>query len=51
MFGELAIVNRTRRQSSVISREYLELLVLDEKDYNDIFLTGGLNDINDPFLT
>ncbi|XP_064632533.1 uncharacterized protein LOC135490891 [Lineus longissimus] len=50
MFGELAIVNRTRRQSSVISREHLELLVLDESDYNDIFLTGGLNDISDPFL-
>lgn len=48
-FGELAILHDTRRQSTVISREPIELLVISKEDFVDIFmLAGGIKNINDP---
>ncbi|XP_068761592.1 uncharacterized protein [Montipora capricornis] len=48
-FGELAILHDTRRQSTVISREPIELLVISKEDFVDIFmLAGGNKNINDP---
>ncbi|KAK6176728.1 hypothetical protein SNE40_014971 [Patella caerulea] len=49
-FGELAIVNRSRRQATVISKEPLELLVLSNNDFIEIFMVGGMADSNEPFL-
>ncbi|KAK3762783.1 hypothetical protein RRG08_040480 [Elysia crispata] len=49
-FGELAIMNATRRQSTVISKEDIELLVISAEDFIDIFMNGGLTDPKDPFL-
>ncbi|CAH3013636.1 unnamed protein product [Porites evermanni] len=48
-FGELAILHDTRRQSTVISREPIELLVISKEDFVDIFmLAGGIKNITDP---
>ncbi|XP_022080342.1 uncharacterized protein LOC110973663 [Acanthaster planci] len=55
-FGELAILNRTRRASTVISQDRVELLCISVEDFEDIFmLSGGIKRVNDPdqhaFLT
>ncbi|XP_001640187.3 uncharacterized protein LOC5520360 isoform X2 [Nematostella vectensis] len=48
-FGELAILHDTQRQSTVISREPIELLVISREDFIDIFmLAGGIKNITDP---
>ncbi|XP_064632939.1 uncharacterized protein LOC135491170 isoform X2 [Lineus longissimus] len=47
-FGELAIINRTTRQSSVIAKETLELLCISIDDFHRIFMDGGVKNINDP---
>ncbi|XP_031549510.1 uncharacterized protein LOC116287037 [Actinia tenebrosa] len=48
-FGELAMLHDTRRQSTVISREPIELLVISREDFVDIFmLAGGIKNLNDP---
>ncbi|XP_062613187.1 uncharacterized protein LOC134274962 [Saccostrea cucullata] len=49
-FGEQAIMTRTLRQTTVISREKIELLVMSDEDFIDIFMSGGLRDVNDPFI-
>ncbi|ESO99282.1 hypothetical protein LOTGIDRAFT_158359 [Lottia gigantea] len=49
-FGELAMVNRARRQASVISKEPVELLVLSNYDFREIFMAGGMKDPNEQFL-
>ncbi|CAD5122959.1 DgyrCDS11350 [Dimorphilus gyrociliatus] len=47
-FGELAIINRTSRQSSVIAKEPVELLSISVEDFNRIFMDGGSKNTNDP---
>ncbi|XP_060076881.1 uncharacterized protein LOC132556488 [Ylistrum balloti] len=49
-FGEQAIITQSLRQTTVISREKIELLVMGDTDFVDIFMSGGLQDPNDPFL-
>ncbi|XP_045167047.1 uncharacterized protein LOC123530343 [Mercenaria mercenaria] len=49
-FGDVAILNNARRETTVISREKIELLVMTDTDFVDIFMSGGLRDPNDPFL-
>ncbi|XP_033746536.1 uncharacterized protein LOC117331767 [Pecten maximus] len=49
-FGEQAIMTQSLRQTTVISREQIELLVMGDTDFVDIFMSGGLRDPNDPFL-
>ncbi|XP_069142333.1 uncharacterized protein [Argopecten irradians] len=49
-FGEQAIMTQSLRQTTVISREKIELLVMGDTDFVDIFMSGGLRDPNDPFL-
>lgn len=49
-FGEQAIMTRTLRQTTVISREKIELLVMSDEDFIDIFMSGGLRNVNDPFI-
>nr|KAG5706415.1 hypothetical protein BaRGS_033176 [Batillaria attramentaria] len=50
-FGELAIMNNSRRQSTVISKENMQLLVLSDTDFIEVFMSGGLKDPEDPFLS
>ncbi|XP_072027225.1 uncharacterized protein [Amphiura filiformis] len=47
-FGELGIVNRAARQSTVIAREMIELLCIPDEDYTRIFMAGGLAMLLDP---
>ncbi|XP_070557882.1 cGMP-dependent protein kinase-like [Ptychodera flava] len=47
-FGELAILNRSRRTSSVTSREFIELLCISAEDFTSIFMSGGIKTLNDP---
>ncbi|XP_076468704.1 uncharacterized protein LOC143299406 isoform X2 [Babylonia areolata] len=49
-FGELAIMNATRRQSTVISKDNMQLLVLTDTDFVEVFMSGGLSNPEDPFL-
>ncbi|XP_060593908.1 uncharacterized protein LOC132748342 [Ruditapes philippinarum] len=49
-FGDVAILNNARRETTVISREKIELLCMTDTDFVDIFMSGGLRDHNDPFL-
>ncbi|KAL4226239.1 hypothetical protein ACF0H5_014223 [Mactra antiquata] len=49
-FGDLAILNNARRETTVISREKIELLCMTDEDFVDIFMSGGLRDPDDPFL-
>ncbi|KAL3851983.1 hypothetical protein ACJMK2_015672 [Sinanodonta woodiana] len=46
--GELAIVHRTKRMSTVITKEYTELLKIDIETYEKIFMAGGTKTIEDP---
>ncbi|XP_076461039.1 uncharacterized protein LOC143293722 [Babylonia areolata] len=39
-FGELAVISRSRRQASVTSRTYVELLCISAPDFEDIFMAG-----------
>ncbi|XP_022100115.1 uncharacterized protein LOC110984339 [Acanthaster planci] len=47
-FGELGLVNRERRKSTVISRDKVELLCIADADYTRIFMAGGLQTLLDP---
>lgn len=48
-FGELAILHDTVRQSTIITREFSELLVISKEDFVDIFMaSGGIKNITDP---
>ncbi|XP_064632602.1 uncharacterized protein LOC135490947 [Lineus longissimus] len=47
-FGELAIVNQSARQSTVIAKDYIEMLVISDEAYERIFMVGGSRTINDP---
>ena len=49
-FGELGLINNSRRKATVISKEQVELLVFTDDDYIEIFMSGGLKNPNDPFL-
>ncbi|XP_033098899.1 uncharacterized protein LOC117102626 [Anneissia japonica] len=47
-FGELAIVNKAQRQSTIIAREGIELLCIDADNYVQIFMAGGIGTLFDP---
>ncbi|GFS25801.1 cyclic nucleotide-binding domain-containing protein 2-like [Elysia marginata] len=47
-FGELAIINRSKRQSSIIAREESQFLTISIDDYHDIFMAGGVKTMTDP---
>ncbi|XP_077979880.1 uncharacterized protein LOC144435182 [Glandiceps talaboti] len=48
-FGELGILNNTKRASTVISRDCVELLSISTSDFEDIFMCqGGVKNVNDP---
>ncbi|XP_071961592.1 uncharacterized protein [Antedon mediterranea] len=46
-FGELAIVNKAQRQSTIIAREGIELLCIDADNYVQIFMAGGISSLFD----
>jgi len=45
---ELAIINKTCRQSTIIAKETVELLSIDINDFHQIFMLGGMKNITDP---
>ncbi|CAC5410324.1 unnamed protein product [Mytilus coruscus] len=47
-FGELGIIQGTKRKATIICREPTELLSISKKDYQNIFMLGGVKSINDP---
>ncbi|XP_071812943.1 uncharacterized protein [Apostichopus japonicus] len=48
-FGELAILNNTRRASTVLTEDDTQLLCISVQDYEDIFMvSGGIKHVNDP---
>ncbi|XP_055881246.1 uncharacterized protein LOC106077032 isoform X1 [Biomphalaria glabrata] len=47
-FGELAIIQCSRRQSSVMSTCYTELLSLSSDIFKEYFMVGGIKNMNDP---
>ncbi|XP_028406606.1 uncharacterized protein LOC114529077 isoform X2 [Dendronephthya gigantea] len=48
-FGELAILHDTVRQSTIITREFSELLVISKEDFIEIFMASrGVKTITDP---
>lgn len=49
-FGDIGIANQERRLATVISKENIELLVFDDEDYVEIFMSGGLKRTDDPFF-
>ncbi|KAL5013245.1 hypothetical protein ScPMuIL_007515 [Solemya velum] len=46
--GEADIINRTPRQSTVITTAYTEVLVLPSEKYEKIFMSGGIKTNKDP---
>nr|KAG5711384.1 hypothetical protein BaRGS_006081 [Batillaria attramentaria] len=47
-FGELAIMNKGTRNSSVLTKTYTELLSISDTAYEKIFMTGENRSLNDP---
>ncbi|KAH9512473.1 hypothetical protein Btru_038515 [Bulinus truncatus] len=47
-FGELAIIKSSRRQSSVMTTCYTELLALSSDIFQQYFMVGGIKNFNDP---
>ncbi|XP_041362226.1 uncharacterized protein LOC121378215 [Gigantopelta aegis] len=47
-FGELAVITRRRRQATVSTQTETELLCISVQDFTDIFMSGGLQNLNDP---
>nr|XP_054750195.1 uncharacterized protein LOC129255905 [Lytechinus pictus] len=47
-FGELGLVNRAKRQATVIARERIEMIVINGNDYTRIFMAGGLSTLLNP---
>ncbi|XP_052781786.1 uncharacterized protein LOC128218217 isoform X2 [Mya arenaria] len=47
-FGELAIINGTKRNSTVICKETCEFMSISAQDYHRILMAGGVKNINDP---
>ncbi|XP_013391621.1 cyclic nucleotide-binding domain-containing protein 2-like [Lingula anatina] len=47
-FGELSIISRDKRQSTIITKNYVELLCISATVYEQIFMVGGAKNINDP---
>ncbi|CAD5115173.1 DgyrCDS4170 [Dimorphilus gyrociliatus] len=50
-FGDIGIANQERRLATVISKESIELLVFDDEDFVEIFMSGGLKNTDDPFFS
>ncbi|XP_046353183.2 uncharacterized protein LOC124133039 isoform X3 [Haliotis rufescens] len=49
-FGDDAIINKCHRCATVISKEVIELLVLTDEDFVNIFMSGGLTSVTEVFL-
>ncbi|XP_071081951.1 cyclic nucleotide-binding domain-containing protein 2-like [Haliotis cracherodii] len=49
-FGDDAIINKCHRCATVISKEVIELLVLTDEDFVNIFMSGGLASVTEVFL-
>ncbi|XP_072179143.1 uncharacterized protein [Diadema setosum] len=47
-FGELGLVNRAKRQATVIARERVEMITITGNDYTRIFMAGGLSTLLNP---
>uniref|UniRef100_A0A1I8GZ25 Cyclic nucleotide-binding domain-containing protein n=2 Tax=Macrostomum lignano TaxID=282301 RepID=A0A1I8GZ25_9PLAT len=47
-FGELAIVNRSQRQSTVVCKTDCDFLAIDIPAYEAIFMQGGQKTVTDP---
>ncbi|KAL8618182.1 hypothetical protein ACOMHN_059189 [Nucella lapillus] len=47
-FGELAIIKRGTRHSSIVVKEKSEFLTISVDDYHKIFMCGGVKSVNDP---
>ncbi|XP_059167745.1 uncharacterized protein LOC131949800 [Physella acuta] len=47
-FGEIAIIQGSCRQSSVMTASYTELLSLSKNEFEKYFMVGGVKNINDP---
>ncbi|CAD5115243.1 DgyrCDS4238 [Dimorphilus gyrociliatus] len=50
-FGELGIINRAKRSTTIVSKETVEFLCLSSQDFMDIFMAGGDLKLNDSFLS
>lgn len=47
-FGEIALTLNIRRQGTIITKEPCELMSIGRRDYQRIFMAGGVRSINDP---
>ncbi|XP_013417241.1 uncharacterized protein LOC106178564 isoform X2 [Lingula anatina] len=47
-FGELALISRSIRQATVVSKTAVELLCISLEDFEEIFMSGGMKNVNDP---
>lgn len=47
-FGELAIINQTKRQSTVLTKTAVELISISSEAYEKTFLSGGARRMTDP---
>ncbi|XP_062567473.1 uncharacterized protein LOC134229716 isoform X2 [Saccostrea cucullata] len=47
-FGELAVITKKRRQATVSTQTYTELLCISASDFETIFMAGGVKSITDP---
>ncbi|XP_061191142.1 uncharacterized protein LOC133199348 isoform X2 [Saccostrea echinata] len=47
-FGELAVITKKRRQATVSTQTYTELLCISASDFETIFMAGGVKSVTDP---
>ncbi|XP_069141505.1 uncharacterized protein [Argopecten irradians] len=47
-FGELSIIQGTKRNATIICKEPCEFLSIGKKDYKRIFMSGGTKSLGDP---
>ncbi|KAK3090499.1 hypothetical protein FSP39_012319 [Pinctada imbricata] len=47
-FGELAVITKRRRQATVSTQTPTELLCISSLDFEEIFMSGGVKNVNDP---
>ncbi|KAK3591738.1 hypothetical protein CHS0354_019508 [Potamilus streckersoni] len=47
-FGELAVITRSKRQATVSTSTAAEFLCISAKDFEDIFMAGGIKSVTDP---
>lgn len=47
-FGELALITRSRRKATIVSKTGVELLCISAEDFEEMFMAGGLKIWEDP---